>query len=403
MRRSSTRLRALAAVAALGLVVSGCGRGGEGDTAAAGVTDKEIKIGGIYAFTGPSPSYEASYGALAYFDMVNAKGGVNGRKIRFITRDGKYQPGDTLQAAKQLVEQEDVFALFHVLGTPTNLALQNYVNQQKVPHVYVETGAATFGADLRKNPWTVGYQPPYTNEGEAYGRHVAREKPNGKVGILYQNDSLGADFTRGFEKGIQGSGVKIVARQPYEVSDPSVNSHVSNLKASGADVFLNATTPKFAAQAIRQAAAIGWRPLQLLPSLDASPELVLKPAGFEASRGIVSMAWFKSPTEFPDDPAVKEFVDALARYQPKGNKNSAAVQRGWIAAQLFVRALQTQKEPTREGLMKAVLNMDTTLPVLLDGVSIKTSPTDGYAVQSLRLQRFTGTEWRTFGEVMDFS
>jgi branched-chain amino acid transport system substrate-binding protein len=402
MSRPSKGVRALAGVAVLGLVATGCGRGGTDDSAAAGISAKEVKIGGVYAFTGPSPSYEASYGALAYFDMINAKGGVNGRKIRFVTRDGKYQPGDTLQAAKQLVEQENVFALFHVLGTPTNLALQNYVDQQKVPHVYVETGASVFGADLKKHPWTVGYQPPYTNEGEAYGRHVAATKPNGKVGILYQNDALGSDFTKGFEHGIQGSQVKVVARQPYEVSDPSVNSHVSNLKASGADVFLNATTPKFAAQAIRQAGAIGWHPLQLLPSLDASPELVLKPAGLAASRDIVSMAWFKSPSEFPGDPAVKEFVDALAKYRPKGNKNSAAVQRGWIAAQLFTRSLQTMKEPTRDGLMKAVLTMNTTLPILLDGVSIKTSPTDGYAVQSLQLERFSGTEWKTFGKVMSF-
>ena len=416
MRRVlDTRVRGAAtavAVALLALAGAGCGRGsddggggsGGGGQTAGGGTKSEIKLGGIYAFTGPSPSYEASYGAKAYFALVNSRGGVNGRKINFITRDGQYQPGQTLQAARQLVQQDKVFALFHVLGTPTAAAILDYVDQSKVPNVLVETGASLFGADPKGHPWTTMYQPPYDDEGQALGRYVVEHQPNGKVGILFQHDALGADFTTGFSRGIAGSGVKIVKKQSYEVTDPSVNAQVSNLKAAGADVFLNASTPKFAAQAISRAGAIGWRPLQLLPNLDSSPALVLKPAGLRNADGIVSTAWFKAATDprYADDPAVQEFVNTLAKYQRKGDPNSAAVERGRVAAQVLVEALKPLKNPTREGLMSALRSMDTTLPTLLPGIQIHTSATDGVPVQSGYLEQFRKDRWVVSGKLQSF-
>jgi branched-chain amino acid transport system substrate-binding protein len=414
IERGPRAVATLVALAVMATTVAACGRGsddssgnaggGSGAKAEVGVTDKAIKLGGIYAFTGPSPSFEASYGAKAYFQMINDQGGVNGRKIDFITRDGQYQPGQTLQAARQLVQQDKVFALFHVLGTPTNAAIFDYVDQVKVPNLLVETGASMFGSDPKAHPMTTTYQPPYPDEAEALGNYVAETKPNGKVGILYQNDSLGQDFVSGFTKGIEGSNVKIIKKQSYEVTDPSVNGQVSNLKASGADVFLNATTPKFAAQAIARVGAIGWKPLQLIPNLDSSPAAVLKPAGLENAKGLVSTAWFKSAGDpsTENDEAVQQFVTMVEKYQPKGDPSSSAVQRGWIAAQMLTDALKKLKNPTRESLLNALRNQDTTLPILLEGIRIQTSPTDGFPVQSVYIEKFDGTSWKVSGDVQSF-
>jgi len=389
-------------------LVAGCGRDEEDSGSQdPGVTKDSIKLGGIYPFSGPASAYgQIAAGAKAHFDMVNEKGGVDGRKIEFETVDDAYEPPKAVQQSRKLVEQDKVFALFNTLGTPSNLAIWDYTNQEKVPQVYVATGASEFGADIKKHPYTTGWQPNYVTEAKIYADYLKKEKPNAKVGVLLQNDGFGKDLTGGFEAALKGSDVKVVAKETYEATDPSVAPQVKKLSTSGADTFLNVTTPKFSAQAIAAVAKSDWKPLHILNNVGASKTTVLAPVGLENAKDIVSTAYFKDPEdpEFTSDPAMKQYKAQLKKSSAKANPNEPFHVYGWAAAATMVEALKGMKEPTRDELMKSVRNMDTKIPILLPGVEVKTSgESDGYPIEAMQIIQFDGKNWRRQGKVEEAS
>ena len=395
-----------ALLAVLALVVTACGRGG-GETKAGaadpGITANSIKLGGSYPFSGPASAYGTiGVSAKAYFDWLNAKGGINGRKIEFVTLDDGYEPARALQNAKRLIEQDKVFALFNTLGTANNLASWDYVNQQKVPQVFVATGASDWGKDIAKHPYTIGWQPDYVAESRVYAAYLAREKPNAKVAVLYQNDAFGKDLLNGFKDAIQGSGIKVIAAESYEVTDPSVASQVSKLASSKADVFLDITTPKFGAQAIHRLTEVDWKPLHILNNVASSKTLVLKPAGLAASKGIVPVAYFKDPEDprWANDPAMMEYKAGLKQYAPNADVNEPFNVYGWAVASTMAKALEQMKQPTRAALMDAVRNMKVEIPLLLPGISVQTSPSDGYPIQDMQIIQFDGQNWQLQGNVI---
>jgi branched-chain amino acid transport system substrate-binding protein len=397
----------LALAAAMGLFVAACGRdeeeGGDG-AEAPGITKDEIKLGGSYPFSGPASAYKTiSDGAKAYFKKVNAGGGIDGRKIKFVTLDDAYEPPRAVQNARRLVEQEKVFALFNTLGTPNNVAIWDYLNERKVPHLFVATGASDWGEDIKKHPYTIGWQPDYVTEAQTYADYLEKEKPGAKVAVLYQNDAYGKDLLGGFEEAIKGTDTKVVARESYEVTDPTVASQVSKLAASGADAFLNITTPKFSAQAIAAIAKSDWKPLHLLNNVGASKALVLEPAGLENAKGIVSTTYYKDPEDpkWADDAAMKEYKDGLEAYSSRANPNDPFHVYGWGAAQTMVECLRKMKEPTREALMDAVRSLDQEVPILLPGIKVQTGPDDGYPIEAMQVERFDGKLWKLQGEVVE--
>ena len=404
----------LVALLALALVAGGCGRGeessgggGGGGGSDPGITDKEIKLGGSYPFSGPASAYRAiADGAKAQFEYVNSKGGVDGRKISFQTLDDAYEPPKAVANARRLVEQEQVFALFNTLGTPNNLAIWDYLNQQKVPQVYVATGASSWGADVASHPWTTGWQPNYVTEAQIYADYLKKNKENAKVAVLYQNDGFGKDLLGGFEKGIEGSNVKVVAKESYEVTDPTITSQIRKLAGSGADTFLNITTPKFSALAIATIAKSDWRPLHILNNVGASKTLVLKPVGFENAKGIISTTYFKDPDspEWAGDEAMKEYKDNVKKFEPRANPSDSFTAYGWTAAATMVKALDDMKEPTRQALMESIRSMDTEIPMLLPGIDVKMDgESDGFPIEAMQIMEFDGTNWKLQGDVIEKS
>jgi branched-chain amino acid transport system substrate-binding protein len=398
-------------VAVLALVPAACGReddssgGGSGDGAKAdpGITDKTIKLGGSYPFSGPASAYGTiGEGAKAYFKFLNAKGGVNGRKIDFITLDDGYEPPKALQNARRLVQQEKVFAMFNTLGTPNNLAIWDFLNEQKVPQLFVATGASAWGSDIKAHPYTIGWQPNYVTEAKVYAEYLKKNKPNAKVAVLYQNDGFGKDLFNGFKQGIAGSDIKVVRQESYNVTDPTVAAQVGRLARSGADTFLNITTPKFGAQAIATVAKSGWKPLHILNNVAADKNLVLKPVGLENAKDIVSTAYFKDPQgdQWADDPAVQEYKDALKKYAPKSDPEDAFNMYGWTVATTMAKALEQMKEPTRDSLMEAVRNMDLEQGTLLPGNKIETTPDDGYPLEAMQIIKFDGENWQLQGDLI---
>ena len=402
------RLMSLALIAMAALFVAACGRdedeGGGGGAAAPGVTKSEIKIGGSYPFSGPASAYKTiADGAKAYFKKVNDEGGVNGRKIKFITLDDSYEPPKAVQNARRLVEQEKVFALFNTLGTPNNLAIWDYLNDRKVPQVYVATGASDWGKDPKKHPYTIGWQPDYVTEAGVYADYLKEKKPNAKVAVLYQNDGFGKDLLGGFEDAIGGSGIKVVAKESYEVTDPTVASQVSKLAASGADTFLNITTPKFSAQAIVAIAKSDWKPLHILNNVGASKALVLQPAGLDNAKGIISTTYYKDPEDpqWADDAGMKDYKAGIKAYSSRSNPNDPFHVYGWGAAETLVEALKkVGKDPTREKLMDTVRDMQAENPILLPGIKVETGPDDGYPIEAMQVERFDGQRWRLVGDVV---
>jgi branched-chain amino acid transport system substrate-binding protein len=401
-------LQWLALLASVAMFVAACGRddestGGGGGGSDPGITKTEVKLGGSYPFSGPASAYKTiSDGAKAYFKKVNGEGGVNGRKIKFITLDDAYEPPRAVQNARRLVVQEKVFALFNTLGTPNNLAIWDYLNQQKVPQLFVATGGSQWGADIKKHPYTIGWQPDYVTESQVYADYLKENKPNAKVAVLYQNDGFGKDLLGGFDDAIKGSGVKVVAKESYEVTDPTVASQVSKLASSGADTFLNITTPKFSAQAIVAVAKSNWKPLHILNNVGASKALVLQPAGLENAKGIISTTYYKDPEDpkWANDPAMKEYKEGLKAYSSRSNPNDPFHVYGWGAAQTMVEALKNMKEPTREALMDSVRNLDQEVPILLPGIKVQTAPDDGYALEAMQVERFDGKNWKLVGDVV---
>jgi branched-chain amino acid transport system substrate-binding protein len=371
-----------------------------------GATDSEIKIGNIMPYSGPLSAY-ALIGRTeaAFFKKLNAEGGINGRKINFITYDDAFSPPKTVEQARKLVESDEVLLIFQSLGTPTNNAVRQYMNLKKVPQLFVATGATQFG-DWKSFPWTMGWQPTYQTEGRIYAKYILQNLPRGKIGILYQNDDSGRDYVKGLKDGLGAEAAKrmIVAELPYDPSETTVDSQVVTLKTSDADIFFNESSPKFAAQAIRKAAEIGWKPVQLLASISNSVGSVFKPAGLENAKNILSTNFLKDPTDpiWKDDPAIKEWASFMDKYFPEGDKTSSFSVYGYVTAQTLVQVLkQCGDELTRENVMKQAANLkDFALGLLLPGIKINTSPTDYFPVEQMQMSRFNGDHGELFGPVI---
>jgi branched-chain amino acid transport system substrate-binding protein len=370
-----------------------------------GADDKEIKVGNIMPYSGPASAYGTIGKAMgAYFDKINAEGGINGRKIKFITLDDGYNPAKTVEQARKLVEEEEVLLLFGTLGTPPNSAIHKYMNQKKVPQLFVATGATKWG-DPKNFPWTMGWQPPYTGEGKTYATHLLETKPNAKVAILYQNDDYGKDYLKGFLDGL-GDKAKtlVVAQASYEVTDPTVDSQILTLKNSGANVFFNITTPKFAAQAIRKVAEVGWKlDIHYLNSVSASVGSVLTPAGLDNSVGLISVQYLKEPTDpsFQNDADYKTWVDFMKKYYPAGELTNSFNVTAYTHAQTLVQVLrQCGDNLTRENVMKQAANLNMKeVGMLLPGVDVKTSADDFFPVEREQLSKFDGKTFVRFGKV----
>jgi branched-chain amino acid transport system substrate-binding protein len=343
----------------------------------------------------------------AFFKMINEQGGINGRKINSITLDDGYSPPRTVEMVRRLVEQDEVLMVVQPLGTPTNSAIHKYMNQRKVPQLFVATGATKWG-DPEHFPWTMGWQPTYQAEGKIYAAYVLKNVPNAKVGILYQNDDYGKDYLKGFKDGLGDAAKKlIVSEQSYEVTDPTVDSQVVNLKNSGANVFFNITIPKFAAQAIKKAHDIGWKPLHLLNNVSASVGSVLKPAGFEASKDLITAQYLKDPTDpqWKNDQGFKDWLAFMKKHYPDGNVEDAFNVYGYTVAQTIVQTLkQCGNDLSRENVMRQAASLkNLELPMLLPGIKINTGPKDFYPIEQERLARFDGERWVLFGEIYDAS
>jgi ABC-type branched-subunit amino acid transport system substrate-binding protein len=368
-----------------------------------GATDKEIKIGNISPYSGPASAYGAIGKSIdAYFKKVNAEGGINGRMIKFITLDDGYNPSRTLEMARKLAEEEEVLATVGVLGTPTNSAIHKYMNQKKMPQLFVATGATKWG-DPKNFPWTMGWQPNYQGESLIYAQHLLESKPNAKIAILYQNDDYGKDYLKGFLDGLGDKGKGMIVKQlTYEVTDATVDSQMVELKSSGADVFFNITTPKFAAQAIKKAAEIGWKPQHYLNNVSNSVGAVMLPAGAENGVGILSVFYLKDPTDnqWANTPEFKEWLTFMQRYMPGADLKDLNHVFGYTMAQGMTQVLkQAGDNLTRENIMRQAANIDMNLPMLLPGVNVKTGADDFYPIERGQLARWDGKTWVLQGKI----
>ena len=373
-----------------------------------GASDTEIKIGNTMPYSGPASAYGAIGKAeAAYFAMINDQGGINGRKINFITRDDGYSPPKTVELVRQLVEQDQVLLLFNTLGTPPNSAIRGYLNDNKVPQLFVATGADKWN-DPKHYPWTMGWQPSYRVEARIYARYILKNLPNAKIAVLYQNDDFGKDYLVGLREGLGDKADKmIVATQTYETTDPTVDSQIVALQGSGADVLLTAAIPKFAAQAIRKVYDIGWKPTHFLTNVSASVKAVLQPAGPEKGVGIISAGYLKEPTDpqWQDTPEYKEWLAWMKKYNTSGNVADGNNVSGYSFAQTLVAVLKASGDNlTRENVMKQAASIhNMTLPMLLPGIVVSTSADDFAPVKQMQLEKFDGTTWRLFGEVISGS
>jgi branched-chain amino acid transport system substrate-binding protein len=370
-----------------------------------GATDTEIKIGNIMPYSGPA----SAYGVIgkteqAYFNKINTEGGINGRKINFISYDDGYSPPKTVEQARKLVESDEVLFIFNSLGTPPNSAIQKYMNSKKVPQLFVATGATKWN-DPSEYPWTMGWQPNYQSESRIYAKYILKNLPNAKIAILFQNDDYGKDYVKGLKDGLGAkAAAMIVAEDSYETTEPTIDSHIVTLKASGADVFFNVTTPKFAAQAIKKIAEVGWHPLHFLNNVSASIGSVIKPAGFENAQGIISSNYLKdtSDPQWKDDAGMKAFDEFLARYFPEGNRVDSSVMYGYTVAQGLVFVLKNCGDDlTRANVMKQAASIKgLNLGGLLPGIEVNTSATDFAPISQLQLMKFKGEKWDLFGDII---
>jgi branched-chain amino acid transport system substrate-binding protein len=368
-----------------------------------GASDREIKIGNTMPYNGPASAYgEVGKTFAAYFNKINAEGGINGRRINFISYDDGYSPPKTVEQTRRLVESDDVLFIFGAMGTAPNTAIQRYMNAKKVPQLFIITGATKWN-DPKQFPWTMAFIPNYQSEARIYAEYLLKNHPQGKVGVLYQNDDLGKDYLKGLKDGLNGK-IPIVAEAPYEITDPTVDSQVVNLKASGADIFFDVATPKFAAQAIKKVAEVGWKPVHLLNFPSSSVGAVLKPAGLDNAKGILSTGLFKDPTDptWKDDAAYKEWLAFMDKYYPDGDKTSIGAVGAYLLAQTQVQVLkQCGDNLTRENVMKQAANLkNLELGMLLPGIKINTGPNDFAPLKQFQMMRFNGASWELFGPVM---
>ena len=371
-----------------------------------GATDTEIKIGQTNPFSGPASSY-ATIGKTqaAYIRMINDQGGVNGRKINLIQYDDAYSPPKAVEQVRKLVESDEVLLVFQPLGTPSNTAIQKYMNAKKVPQLFAATGASKF-TDPKNFPWTMGFNPNYFVEGRIYGQYVLKEHPNAKIGILYQNDDLGKDYLNGIKAGLGDKAAKmVVAEASYEVSDPTIDSQILKIKDAGADLFFSATTPKQAAQAIKKIAELNWKPVHILDINATSVGAVMKPAGLEASKGVISVNYGKDPLDptWKDDPGMKKYFEFMAKYYPEGDKDSSFNSYGYMTTQLLIHVLKACGDNlTRENVLKQATNLkNVQLDLLLPGISVNTTPTDYRVNKQLQMMKFNGERWEMFGPILE--
>jgi branched-chain amino acid transport system substrate-binding protein len=369
-----------------------------------GASDTEIKLGHTIPYSGPASSYGVIGKAHdAYWRMVNDKGGINGRKIKFISYDDGYSPPKTVEMVRQLVEQDKVLALFNTLGTPTNTAIHRYMNQKKVPHLFVSTGASKWGKP-KEFPWTMGFQPDYHTEGVIYAKHCLANVKDAKIAVLMQNDDYGKDYWEGFKEGLGKEAGRVVKHVTFEITDPTVDSQVIQLKDSGANVFFNISTPKAAAQAIRKAADIGWKPVQYLNNVSVSVGSVMKPAGFDNSQGIMTAAYLMDPTDKQWDTheEMKAWRAYMAKYMPDANTADGNYIFAYAVATMMYETLKKcGDELTHANVMKQAANhQKLRIPLLLPGILVSTSPTDFYPIQSVQLSRFKGESWELFGDII---
>jgi branched-chain amino acid transport system substrate-binding protein len=372
---------------------------------APGVTDTEIKIGQTMPYSGPASAYGViGRTEAAYFKMINEQGGIAGRKINLISLDDAYSPPKTVEQVRRLVEDEKVAFLFQTLGTPSNLAIRKYLNDNKVPQLFVATGASTF-ADPEHFPWTIGFNPNYQTEAHIYGKHILATKPDAKIGVLYQNDGFGKDYLIGLkdELGVDHAGM-VVKEVSYETSEPTVDSQIVTLQGSGADLLLIAATPKFAAQAIRKSFDLGWNAVRYVTNVSVSVTTVLKPAGLDKSKGLITAYYGKDPTDarWKDDPGMKEWAAFVAKYMSPTELNDANASYAFGAAATMVQVLkQCGADLSRENIMKQAANLkDLELPLLLPGMRINTSPTNFSPIRQMQLASFDGQSWQLFGELL---
>jgi branched-chain amino acid transport system substrate-binding protein len=369
-----------------------------------GATDTEIKIGNIMPYSGPA----SSYGVIgkteeAYFRKINAEGGINGRKINFVSYDDAYSPPKTVEQARKLVESDEVLLIFNSLGTAMNSAIQKYMNTKKVPQLFVATGATKWN-EPKEFPWTMGWQPNYQSETQIYAKYILKEHPNAKIAVLYQNDDYGKDYLKGLKDGLGAKASMIVAEESYEVSEPTIDTHIVKLRSTNADIFMNIAGPKFAAQAIKKMAEIQWKPVHFLNNVSGSIGGVITPAGPENAQGIISSAYLKDPTDpqWKNDAGMKAWNEFLDKYFPEANRTDASVIYGYSVAQTLVHVLkQCGDNLTRENVMKQAASIkDLELGGLLPGVKVNTSATDFAPLSQLQLMRFKSDTWERFGDII---
>ena len=369
-----------------------------------GASDKEIRIGNTIPYSGPASAY-GIIGRVqaAYFKMVNEQGGIGGRQVNYLSLDDGYSPPKTVEMIRKLVEQDEVLFTVSTLGTPSNSAIHKYMNQKKVPHLFVATGASKWN-DPKDFPWTMGFNPNYQSEGKLYAQDILRNRPNAKIAVLYQNDDYGKDYLKGFMEGLGDKGKGMVVKTvTYEVTDPTVDSQIVTLQSSGADVFFNITTPKFAAQAIRKVADIGWKPVHYLNQVSASVGSVLKPTGLDKSVGLISMQYFKDPTDpkWASDKAMQEYFAFMKKYLPSEDPMDGTATYGMAVAQLVMQLLrQCGNNLTRENVMKQAASLKFQIPLMLPGVMAETTAQDFAPFQTMQLVKFDGKTWQGFGEPM---
>jgi branched-chain amino acid transport system substrate-binding protein len=371
-----------------------------------GATDTEIKLGQTNPFSGPASSY-ATIGKTqaAYMKMINDKGGVNGRKINLIQYDDAYSPPKAVEQVRKLVESDEVLLMFQLLGTPSNAAVQKYLNAKKVPQLFSATGASKF-TDPKNFPWTMGFNPNYFVEGRIYGQYIIKEYPNAKIGILYQNDDLGKDYLNGIKAGLGDKAAKmVVAEASYEVSDPTIDSQILKIKDAGADLFFSATTPKQAAQAIKKIHELAWNPVHILDINATSVGAVMKPAGLEASKGVISVNYGKDPLDptWKNDAGMKKYFEFMAKYYPDGDKDSSFNAYGYSTAQLMIYVLEKCGDNlTRENVMKQATSLkNVQLDLSLPGIVANTTPDDYRVNKQLQMMRFNGERWELFGPILE--
>jgi branched-chain amino acid transport system substrate-binding protein len=371
-----------------------------------GATDTEIKIGQTVPFSGPASAY-ATIGKAqaAYFKMINDQGGINGRKINLIQYDDAYSPPKAVEQVRKLVESDEVLLTFQIIGTPSNAAVQKYLNAKKVPQLFAATGASKF-TDPKNFPWTMGFNPNYFVEGRIYGQYILKNYPSAKVGILYQNDDLGKDYLNGIKAGLgDKAATMIVAEASYEVSDPTIDSQILKLKSAGTDLFFSASTPKFAAQAIKKNFELDWHPVHILDINATSVGATMQPAGLDASKGVISVNYGKDPLDptWKDDAGMKKFFDFMAKYYPEGDKNSSFNTYGYSTSQMLVQVLkQCGDDLTRENVMKQATSLkNVMLDLALPGVVGNTSPTDYRVNKQLQMMKFNGERWELFGPIIE--